>query len=168
MQVESCAGEMNSGRESDVFEFCSGAFDEPHLTHHSNLEKAPQEQLSSCQISDDAFFNVEEITLFSSSQNDELHPRPCDIANPVVTNGSDIQTILQVDAFKQTVLARRKRAVLNSQTAEDIFQLGAVLTSESRLGGSAPDPLSRRSTLVSQLYGISPKAVRDIWNRYST
>jgi hypothetical protein len=160
MQAESFAREMASGRESDIFEFCSGAFGESKL---GNAHR----HLSGSQYSEDNFFNVEDVTVLRSSLFEELDPRPCDNSNNIVASGANVQNILQVDAFKQTVLARRKRAVLTAQTAEDIYRLGAALTSDSRLGGSAPDPLSRRSTLVAQLYGISPKAVRDIWNRHA-
>jgi hypothetical protein len=55
----------------------------------------------------------------------------------------------------------RKRAVLTDQQAADIFKLrlafGAFDSSRQHL-------FTSRSAQVSKLYGVSPKAVRDIWN----
>jgi hypothetical protein len=55
----------------------------------------------------------------------------------------------------------RKRAVLTDQQAAEIFKLrlafGAFDSSRQHL-------FTSRSAQVSKLYGVSPKAVRDIWN----
>ncbi len=151
---------MGECQPSDVSEFGSGALDES-----CNLNFDAEAPVSSCQLGDDFFFDVQEITVLHSSVLDELDPISYAVTSQNMHIGSDGQSMVQVDAFKQIILARRKRAVLNSKTAEDIYRLGAAVPADSRLSGVAPDPLSRRSVLVSQLYGISPKAVRDIWNR---
>ena len=115
---------------------------------------------------DDSMFNLDEIIDLESSILDALGDEPSGSSGFQIGHDSQVQEILQGHSFKQTILARRKRAVLNAQTAEDIFRLGVALAVESRTSGTASAHLSRRSMLVSQLYGISPKAVRDIWNRY--
>ena len=116
----------------------------------------------------DRMFDLSEIFSVESSEMDALvkqlpnnrcSPKDCD------PQQQDCGSELQDPSFKETILSRRKRAVLNSQTAEEIFRLGVALALESRARGSTSAQLSRRSILVSQLYGISPKAVRDIWNR---
>ena len=64
-------------------------------------------------------------------------------------------------------MRQRKRAIITAQEACEIF-----LTKSSSMGtvNSLNDQLdhksssSRGSVVVSGVYGISPKAVRDIWN----
>ena len=56
---------------------------------------------------------------------------------------------------------RRVRAILTAQQACDIYQQG---NSEEATDGKYSQS-SGESLFISQHYGISPKAVRDIWNR---
>ena len=55
----------------------------------------------------------------------------------------------------------RKRAVLSAENACEIFLLNPELCSPS-------EECPGSSTFIARYYGISPKAVRDIWNRYVT
>ena len=64
---------------------------------------------------------------------------------------------------KSELIGVRKRTILTSETAAAIFKLRRISP------GSQPSVLpiqafSGRSVLVSRIFGISPKAVRDIWN----
>ena len=57
----------------------------------------------------------------------------------------------------------RKRAVLTKHQAVEIFSLrGLSLIPQASYGDFA---ISSRSVIVSRLFGVSPKAVRDIWNK---
>jgi hypothetical protein len=57
----------------------------------------------------------------------------------------------------------RKRAVLTTQQAAEIFNLqGPSLISHILSGGCI---FSSRSVAVAKMFGVSPKAVRDIWNK---
>jgi hypothetical protein len=55
----------------------------------------------------------------------------------------------------------RKRAVLTNQQAAEIFQLRL---SFGILDSTRQHLFTSRSAQVSKMYGVSPKAVRDIWN----
>ena len=55
----------------------------------------------------------------------------------------------------------RKRAVLTNQQAAEIFQLRI---NTGVLDSSRQHLFTSRSAQVSKMYGVSPKAVRDIWN----
>ena len=55
-------------------------------------------------------------------------------------------------------LATRKRNVLNAAIARQVFLI------KSLSGGSC----IMSSLHVSQMYGVSPKTIRDIWNRWIT
>lgn len=57
--------------------------------------------------------------------------------------------------------SQRKRAVLTNQQAAEIFQLRL---SFGILDSSRQHLFTSRSAQVSKIYGVSPKAVRDIWN----
>lgn len=59
----------------------------------------------------------------------------------------------------------RKRAILTAQQAVEIFKLRESPASKLEQPGAELVSVYGRSSLVSALYGISPKAVRDIWNR---
>ena len=59
----------------------------------------------------------------------------------------------------------RKRASLTPEMAATIFRLGDVQRNLCPQSPGAPvHTHTRRSVLVSRMFGISPKAVRDIWN----
>ena len=59
----------------------------------------------------------------------------------------------------------RRRAVLTAETAAAIFNLRNVHpTARSQPVGVPVHAHTGRSVLVSRMFGISPKAVRDIWN----
>ncbi len=56
----------------------------------------------------------------------------------------------------------RKRAVLTDHDAAEIFKLR--LSPENETSQQECCAVKSRSVLISQMYGVSPKAVRDIWN----
>ncbi len=57
----------------------------------------------------------------------------------------------------------RKRAVLTDDQAAEIFNLRVPFTDATN---ASPDRVfTSRSMVVSRIYGVSPKAVRDIWNK---
>ena len=60
----------------------------------------------------------------------------------------------------------RRRAVLTAQTAAAIFNLRGVRQTSpaSQQSGTPMQAYTGRSVLVARMFGISPKAVRDIWN----
>jgi hypothetical protein len=63
----------------------------------------------------------------------------------------------------QTMLMLRKRAALTKQQAMDIFDLR--IPRRGTGGSSVHLTISSRSVSISKAFGVSPKAVRDIWNR---
>ena len=64
-------------------------------------------------------------------------------------------------------LVPRKRAVINAQDACDIFLLAEHAATRTTHGHRNKSllALGGDSVQISKFFGISPKAVRDIWNR---
>jgi hypothetical protein len=58
----------------------------------------------------------------------------------------------------------RKRATLTSELAQEIF-LARVIPEDDYEFSEPRMPRLERSVVVSEIYGVSPKAVRDVWNR---
>jgi hypothetical protein len=60
----------------------------------------------------------------------------------------------------------RKRAVITAETAAEIYSLRTLRPDSTGPLDAAPSAQvhSGRSVLISRMFGISPKAVRDIWN----
>jgi hypothetical protein len=54
--------------------------------------------------------------------------------------------------------SRRKRAVITAEEAGEIYSFKQVLLKSQYHVGSGD------SVVIARMYGISPKAVRDIWN----
>jgi hypothetical protein len=59
---------------------------------------------------------------------------------------------------------QRTRAVLTSQQVKDIFHL-RNLPADGTVGSASHCRCASRSAEVSRKFGVSPKAIRDIWNR---
>ena len=57
--------------------------------------------------------------------------------------------------------SHRSRIVLTGRQAAEIFRLKSVVEKNQRIDRRAVS----RSRLVAEQYGVSPKTVRDIWNR---
>ena len=81
------------------------------------------------------------------------------------TVAAPIQNFQYVNTLSQKHPVQRKRAILNTQIAAEIFRIGAQAAVSTDSAAVCKPNLSRRSIFVSEYYGISPKAVRDIWNR---
>ena len=58
----------------------------------------------------------------------------------------------------------RKGATLTSELAQEIFLVRVIPEGEDELSAPGP-PRLERSVVVSEIYGVSPKTVRDVWNR---
>ena len=70
------------------------------------------------------------------------------------TIGAEIKQVAQVKNARSVF--PRKRAVLTYEMAREIFALQLYSNDESG---------EYTSLRLSKLYGVSPKAIRDIWNR---
>ena len=66
--------------------------------------------------------------------------------------------------LRNPLKTRRKRAILNAAQAAEIFKLRETCSNARASSPSDFAPLCR-STQIAAIYGVSPKAVRDIWNR---
>ena len=107
------------------------------------------------------FFTTENDGDFYSPENDLSNY----LASSSTNEENDKQTIFNQNS-KATGLGQarssRRRAIITAVKASEIFLL--------RSSSQRPkiEDLSRRagdSVAISRIYGISPKAVRDIWNR---
>jgi hypothetical protein len=78
----------------------------------------------------------------------------------------------QIDTIKSsanlnTSIRPRKRAKLTSDFAQEIFLSRTVPEDDEAVCALLPLPVEQ-SVFVSAIYAISPKAVRDIWNRFES
>ena len=80
-----------------------------------------------------------------------------------VTRISNTLNNAQVPKSAKKCLRGRKRATLTPESALEIFLVQTKPEDEEDL--SAP-PRLERSVIVAEIYGISPKAIRDVWNRF--
>ena len=59
----------------------------------------------------------------------------------------------------------KKRATITSELAQEIFLIRTMPEVEEGEQGIFAYPRMDRSAVMSKIYGISPKAIRDVWNR---
>ena len=53
------------------------------------------------------------------------------------------------------------QVILTAEQARSVYALRSTLTAE----GPAGHVVAGKSSLVAEMYGVSPKTIRDVWNR---
>jgi hypothetical protein len=119
---------------------------------------------------------VRQMSIYNSHARNQKQTEPAKVLSPTSSmvdsktwaeylydhKGKTIRTNDKCDRS----LAPRKRAIITAKDACEIF----LLTNAAEQNAHGPRHIARRavggdSVCVSKLFGISPKAVRDIWNR---
>ena len=115
----------------------------------------------------DKFLDIPERALLNSQLTssigaDGIWDDFCDIVSPdhfskklMGSEGENITEQPQNEICRREKVTVRKRDILTSQNAKDIY-LCFLAGVDNRPGASVK---------VSRAYGVSPKTVRDIWNR---
>ena len=111
---------------------------------------------STCYLSDESLLN--ELQIYSDANLTCVTMNSLfDFASTAV--GCDLNSR---ELYRCTTPSPRRRAILNANAASAIYRMRPNSTS---LRTESPhDTLSGRSVLVAHVFGVSPKAVRDIWN----